>query len=1141
MPNLLGLSIDVNAIGWALMDADTKKIVSMGSRIFPVACENYGSGKRELSKRAYKRVKRTTRLRYQRKRKRKISVLSILVQNGMCPISEKALMKFKKEKSFPQEELKAWFQINPYELRAKALNEPLDLFELGRIFYQITLRRGFPVSERNRGKKENTMYFGSPVQDRIGINHTLRQIQNRTLGDYLNSLLPKEKETYRFTHERLRNRYLTREMFQEELHQIWEHQQQFHAQLTPELKTALIGNLNNTPNEKGAIFFQRPLKSQKFRIGRCPFEPQKPKCCVSSLTFQELLAYRWANSLKRNGEFLSPRDRNTAIDFFMTHKRFDFKRIINLLENSEGHFNIKDNEIIKGSFINASLSHPQLFGSSWFKLSEKDQEDIWHNLYFFNDESKLRTYFIHRWGFDEYQAKKIASLQLDKNYAPISKKAAKNILYFLKKGVVYDLAVILAGVKNCLGAKWKRIAESDIRYLINSVLSLYKENKNEGFISKLRNFLEEEMDLKSLQISKLYGLEIEEKKIKLVSKFPVDNVADKQIRNFKNPHLVNATFQLRKILNELIQEYGPIDEIQAELSANIKLNKFQRYLYKLDQKRREGLRKNYIELLGELAENITPMNLTKYELWEECKQTCPYTGAHIPISELFTDAVQIVYIQPWKFSLNDSHWNKALCLKSFSENVLECSPYEYFNTHNSEEWDVVVKRAARLFSNTKSFPSSYRKFKRFVKKHNHRDPLKHQLMDSNILSRNLKTYLSQGVAKVGISPGQSTLMFIEKWRLHQIFTPAVYENPQLDFRYHALLAYINANRSKEYIELLASENKYHPSTNRVMFPEPYKGFQDDVEYHIHSVLVSHKKVNKLISSRRHKTKKGDQQFENLCLSVRGSLHKETILGKRTSPEDQQEAYHIRKNLDQIKTKKQVFKIVDPEIRGVVLEAIEEAGGFNGDSVPYKAFFSKDKDGYALPKVFLPNKKGDQVPVKNVRIRETLSGVVKLKENINQYVNLRNNHHVLIYLNQDQEYCEQVVSFWEAIRRVRFDEPVFQLPEDGVEFVTSLQINDLFLLDLNETELNFKHESKSFIAKHLYRVQKLSSKFYEFRLVHHNDMSTTESPHYIRINNFGHRKTGWLTHNPIKVWMNAVGKLSIKDETKEFKKPIKSYS
>ena len=88
-----------------------------------------------------------------------------------------------------------------------------------------------------------------------------------------------------------------------------------------------------------------------------------------------------------------------------------------------------------------------------------------------------------------------------------------------------------------------------------------------------------------------------------------------------------------------------------------------------------------------------------------------------------------------------------------------------------------------------------------------------------------------------------------------------------------------------------------------------------------------------------------------------------------------------------------------------------------------------------------------MPLKSVRIRETLSGVVQLKDEINQYVNLRNNHHVLIYLNQDYEYSEEVVSFWEAVRRFRFREPIYQLPEDGIEFVTTLQINDLFLLDL----------------------------------------------------------------------------------------------
>ena len=56
----------------------------------------------------------------------------------------------------------------------------------------------------------------------------------------------------------------------------------------------------------------------------------------------------------------------------------------------------------------------------------------------------------------------------------------------------------------------------------------------------------------------------------------------------------------------------------------------------------------------------------------------------------------------------------------------------------------------------------------------------------------------------------------------------------------------------------------------------------------------------------------------------------------------------------------------------------------------------------------------------------------------------------------------------------------------------------------------------------------------------NDTSTSDLPNYIRINNFGHRKTGWLTYNPIKVWMNTIGKLSFKDEVIEFNKTQKSY-
>jgi len=127
MPNLLGLSIDVNAIGWTLIDSNSMKIISMGSRIFPLACENYGSGKRELSKRAFKRTKRSTRLRYERRRKRKVKVIELLHKNQMCPISVIELEILKKEKTFPLDSLKTWLELNPYGLRAKATETPLDL------------------------------------------------------------------------------------------------------------------------------------------------------------------------------------------------------------------------------------------------------------------------------------------------------------------------------------------------------------------------------------------------------------------------------------------------------------------------------------------------------------------------------------------------------------------------------------------------------------------------------------------------------------------------------------------------------------------------------------------------------------------------------------------------------------------------------------------------------------------------------------------------------------------------------------------------------------------------------------------------------------------------------------------------------
>jgi len=137
---------------------------------------------------------------------------------------------------------------------------------------------------------------------------------------------------------------------------------------------------------------------------------------------------------------------------------------------------------------------------------------------------------------------------------------------------------------------------------------------------------------------------------------------------------------------------------------------------------------------------------------------------------------------------------------------------------------------------------------------------------------------------------------------------------------------------------------------------------------------------------------------------------------------------------------------------------------------------------------------------------------------------------LIYSDEQGVFHEEVISFWQAIKRKKKGEPVVQLPNPKKDsLVTTLKINDTFLMGIDDLEENLALESRSFLKNHLYRVQKLSSKFYEFRLAYKQTSLITDAPEYIRINNFGSRKTGWMTYNPVKVNISVIGQITRKKE------------
>ena len=517
---------------------------------------------------------------------------------------------------------------------------------------------------------------------------------------------------------------------------------------------------------------------------------------------------------------------------------------------------------------------------------------------------------------------------------------------------------------------------------------------------------------------------------------------------------------------------------------------------------------------------MTVANVLKYELWEECKHTCPYTGEPIPLEKLFTNEFRIVYIQPWSRSLNDSNLNKTLCVGRLHEKLKDMTPYEYFMEYRAYEWPDVVERAAKLFSNTKAFPSSFNKFRSFIKRHYRRNIIKLHVQDTSFLSQELRCFFTQVCPQVFVAPSYSTSPLMAQWRLEKII-PA--EDISKDLRVAALYAYVAAVRNDKIVEALTLFDRYRVSP-KLQFPVPHAKFRDEVEYHLNSICTSYAPNKKIISHR--KLSSYGHSGKHLGVAVRGTLHKETIYAKRKAPGESQYSYHIPKPIESFQTKVQVGKIVDPVIKQCIEKAISKGGGYINEKVPIQALIDRDHKGMKYSKVFIANKKGgDAVPIRNVRIKEKFNSAVQLKAGINRYVHPRNNHHILIYLDSKGAYKESVVSFWEAVRRKSNNEPLYQFPEPDATYITTLHNNDLFLLGIDDLAVNLKEESRSFLANKLYRVQKISSKFYEFRLAYHKDLSVLKDPEFVRITNFGERGTGWLTLNPIKVKVTAAGEIS----------------
>ena len=324
----LGLDIGTNSIGWALVNEEQQKILASGAHIFQEGVNIDAKSKAETPKSAKRREYRQKRRQLARRRFRNNLLRKALTQAGMMPSGET--------------EQEHFWELCPYQVRCKGLDEQLSLQELGRAIFHLNQRRGFKSNRKSGNAEEGTMQKGG--NGKTGINQTEEEWQQggfRTFGEYLASLDPHE--------QRLRNRYTLRQWYQQEFEQLWQEQQAYHpAVLTDELRHKL-----GSP-DAGIVFYQRPLKSQRHLVGKCTLEPKKTRVPLSHPDFEEFRMWQVLNNLEVTGpdklkEPLDDADKTKLVDLFYSKEKITASDIKKKLKLTDDYILNYEDETFRGN------------------------------------------------------------------------------------------------------------------------------------------------------------------------------------------------------------------------------------------------------------------------------------------------------------------------------------------------------------------------------------------------------------------------------------------------------------------------------------------------------------------------------------------------------------------------------------------------------------------------------------------------------------------------------------------------------------------------------------------------------------------------------------------------------------------------
>lgn len=462
---VLSLDNGTNSIGWTVTEQDNRgkitKFIDGGIYIFSSPTDPK-TGNFLNQKRTEKRGERRNAYRSKRRMNK---LENFLIKNN-----------FLKEKIKDKEVQK--IIGNPYELRAKSLDNPLTNEELGWAIMHLAKRRGFLSSSKSLTSEEKAEQARA---DELALS--FKKYNVRTLGELFYKRLEGK--------EKIRREALKRQLIQDELTLILENQKNYHNQITE----AFENELNHI------IFNQRPLKSQK-HLSLCKFESNGKIKKNTSAKYhplsQEFILRGFINNLKyrKNGELvnLSKSEKDITFDLLWKNKEVTYKKLITTLDlatNTAFNFQKDKNDKIKGNQI---LNYLKTKSKNFYNSLTLDKQiELMVEIATIKDHTgeALINRLKNHWTEEPDIISNFIELsdKLPTGYTSLSLKAIKKVLPFLREGNPYYESEKLAypnfqknvkqvkklppieGMTNTVVLK----SCTNVRHLVNALIEKYGE------------------------------------------------------------------------------------------------------------------------------------------------------------------------------------------------------------------------------------------------------------------------------------------------------------------------------------------------------------------------------------------------------------------------------------------------------------------------------------------------------------------------------------------------------------------------------------------------------------------------------------------------------------------------------------------